>query len=38
LSQDATILVIMAWLSRDLAATPNPPTEAVYQPQHLNLF
>jgi len=33
----ATILVIMAWLSRDLAAS-NPPTEAVYQPQHLNLF
>ena len=32
-----TLLAIMTWLSRDLAA-PNPPTEAVYQPQHLNLY
>jgi hypothetical protein len=33
----ATILVIMAWLSSDLAA-PNPPPEAIYQPQHLNVY
>jgi hypothetical protein len=33
----ATILVIMTWLSRDLAA-PNPPTEAIYQPQHSNVY
>jgi hypothetical protein len=32
----ATILVIMAWLSPDLAR-PNPPPEAI-QPQHLNLY
>jgi hypothetical protein len=33
----AAILAIMAWADRHWAA-PNPPTEAVYQPQHLNLF
>jgi len=32
----ATILVIMAWLSPDLAR-PNLPPEAT-QPQHLNLY
>ena len=30
------ILVILTWLSRDLAA-PSPPTEPIYQPQHLIL-
>ena len=29
-----TIVAIMTW-TRDLAA-PSPPTEAIYQPQHLN--
>jgi hypothetical protein len=32
-----TILAIMMWLSGELAA-PIPPTEAIYQPQHLNLY
>jgi len=32
-----TILAIMTWADRDLAA-PSPPTEAIYQPQHLNLY
>ena len=29
-----TILAILTWLSHDLAA-PTPPTEPIYQPQHL---
>jgi hypothetical protein len=33
----AAILAIMAWADRHWAA-PSSPTEAVYQPQHLNLF
>ena len=33
----AAILAIMAWAGRHWAA-PSSPTEAVYQPQHLNLF
>jgi hypothetical protein len=32
-----TILAILTWLSRDLAA-PTPPTEPIYQPQHLILY
>ena len=32
-----TILAILTWLSRDLAA-PSPPTEPIYQPQHLILY
>ena len=32
-----TILAILTWTRRDLAA-PIPPTEAIYQPQHLNLY
>ena len=32
-----TILAVLTWLSRDLAA-PNPPTEPTYQPQHLILY
>jgi hypothetical protein len=32
-----TILVIMMWVDRNLAE-PIPPTEAIYQPQHLNLY
>src|SRR5262249_37272453 len=32
-----TILAILTWLSRDLAA-PTPPTESIYQPQHLILY
>jgi hypothetical protein len=32
-----TILGILTWLSRDLAA-PTPPTESIYQPQHLILY
>jgi hypothetical protein len=31
------ILVIMMWVDRNLAE-PIPPTEAIYQPQHLNLY
>jgi len=29
--------VIMMWVDRNLAE-PIPPTEAIYQPQHLNLY
>jgi hypothetical protein len=32
-----TILAILTWVSRDLAA-PTPPTESIYQPQHLILY
>jgi hypothetical protein len=32
-----TILAILTWSHRNLAA-PIPPTEAIYQPQHLNLY
>jgi hypothetical protein len=32
-----TTLAIIMWLSRDLAV-PIPPTEPIYQPQHLNLY
>ena len=32
-----TILALMTWVDRDLAE-PIPPTEAIYQPQHLNLY
>ena len=32
-----TILAMLTWLSRDLAA-PTPPTEPIYQPQHLILY
>src|SRR5262245_6332402 len=32
-----TILAILTWLSRDLAAA-TPPTESIYQPQHLILY
>ena len=32
-----TILVIMMWVDRNLAE-PIPPTEAIYQPQHLNVY
>jgi hypothetical protein len=32
-----TILALMMWVDRDLAE-PIPPTEAIYQPQHLNLY
>ena len=32
-----TILAIMMWLSRELAA-PIPPTEPIYQAQHLILY
>jgi hypothetical protein len=31
------IIAILTWTRRDLAA-PIPPTEAIYQPQHLNLY
>src|SRR5262249_48207980 len=37
LAMALTILTIMTWADRDLAA-PSPPTEAIYQPQHLNLY
>jgi hypothetical protein len=37
LAMALTILAIMTWAARDLAA-PSPPTEAIYQPQHLNLY
>jgi hypothetical protein len=33
----ATTLAITTWADRDSAA-PIPPTEAIYQPQHLNLY
>ena len=32
-----TILAILTWTRRDLAA-PIPPTEPIYQPQHLILY
>lgn len=32
-----TILAILIWRSRDLAA-PMPPSEPVYRPQHLILY
>ena len=32
-----TILAILTWTRRDLAA-PIPPTESIYQPQHLILY
>jgi hypothetical protein len=32
-----TILAIMMWSHRNLAE-PIPPTEAIYRPQHLNLY
>src|SRR5262245_61849674 len=32
-----TILAILTWVSRDLAA-PTPPTESIYQPQRLILY
>jgi hypothetical protein len=35
LAAAVTILVIMMWADRDLAE-PIPPTEVIYQPQHLN--
>ena len=37
LAMALTILTIMTWADRDLAA-PSPPTEAIYQPQHLILY
>ena len=37
LAMAATIIAILTWTRRDLAA-PIPPTEAIYQPQHLNLY
>jgi len=37
LAMALTILAVMMWADRDLAA-PSPPTEAIYQPQHLNLY
>jgi hypothetical protein len=37
LAAAVTILVIMMWADRDLAE-PIPPTEVIYQPQHLNLY
>jgi hypothetical protein len=37
LAMALTILATMTWVDRDLAA-PSPPTEAIYQPQHLNLY
>jgi hypothetical protein len=32
-----TILAIMTWSHRNLAE-PIPPTEAIFRPQHLNLY
>jgi hypothetical protein len=37
LAMALTILAIITWADRDLAAS-SPPTEAIYQPQHLNLY
>jgi hypothetical protein len=37
LAMAVTILAILTWTRRDLAA-PTPPTEAIYRPQHLNLY
>ena len=37
LAMTLTILAIMTWADHHLAA-PSPPTEAIYQPQHLNLY
>jgi hypothetical protein len=37
LAMTLTILAIMTWADRHLAA-PSPPTEAIYQPQHLILY
>ena len=37
LAMAVTILAILTWTRRDLAA-PIPPTEPIYQPQHLILY
>ena len=37
LAMAVTILAILTWTRRDLAA-PIPPTESIYQPQHLILY
>ena len=37
LAMAVIILAITTWPSRDLAA-PILPTEAIYQPQHLNVY
>jgi hypothetical protein len=37
LAMAVTILAILTWTRHDLAA-PTPPTEAIYRPQHLNLY
>jgi hypothetical protein len=37
LAVTVTILAIMTWADRDLAE-PISPTQAIYQPQHLNLY
>ena len=37
LSMAVTILAFITWVDRDLAE-PIPPTEPIYQPQHLILY
>jgi len=37
LAMALTILAVMTWADRDWAA-PIPPTDAIYRPQHLNLY
>jgi len=37
LAMAAIIVAIMTWVDSDLAAL-NPPTDAIYQPQHLILY
>jgi hypothetical protein len=37
LAMAVTIIAILTWTRRDLAA-PIPPTEPIYQPQHLILY
>jgi len=37
LAMAVIILAILTWTRRDLAA-PIPPTESIYQPQHLILY
>jgi heme A synthase len=37
LAMAVAILAILTWTRRDLAA-PIPPTEPIYQPQHLILY
>jgi hypothetical protein len=37
LAMAVTILAILSWTRRDLAA-PIPPSEAIYQPQHWNVY